>query len=676
MQFIKNYKSRRAPPLLFLVVLVIAFGLQIPKLGFYWDDWPPILIGKMQGTHMYWEFYQFDRPFSAWTYVALFPILGSNPVSWQMITLVIRWLTTVFFWLTAQEIWPAYKKQAVWAALLFAIYPTFDQQAISVAFSQHWISYLFYVISVWGMIKMVRTKEVAYAPLSYALAGVQLWTMEYFAGLELLRPIFLLIVAGESVRGWRKRINFTLKRWWPYLIIFVAFNFWRIFLLEFPEEDPNPLVILNLLQENPINGLWYLFKLSFRDTVYILFSVWSKTIARSSLELDSSFFRIAIGLSILSASVVWFALSYLRGESNDAHHKPEIGWGIQAMIVGIIAVILGSMPAWVADREITLSFYSSRFALGSMLGASLFLVGLLEWITPRNFVKVTLVSVLIALSTNYHVRTTDLYRESWEWQKQFYWQLFWRAPFIELNTPLISDNEVLLYAGGYATAMGLNLAYGEGTQPENLSYWFFALDDRLEGQINRFRNGKTLQGKLRNLEFSGESSDSLIINYDGKRCLHVLADERAENASLPASLQQALPASNLGRIQPKTEKLPPDPTIFGPEPDHTWCYYYEKAELSRQDQNWEQIATIGNQVIDAGYTPYDPIEWFVFIEGYGLSGDIEQAGSLTQDLFKARNDFGPLLCELWDSMVYRQQAEISLAHEWELLQEKLTCPAE
>lgn len=625
---------------------------------------------------MYWEFYQFDRPFSAWTYVALFPILETKPISWQIFTLIVRWLTTVFVWLTVQGIWPTYKKQAVWAALLFAIYPTFDQQAISVAFSQHWICYLFYVASVWGMIKAIRTKAIRYALLSYALAGVQLWTMEYYAGLELLRPIFLLIIASETEQAWGKRINFTLKKWWPYLIIFLVFTYWRIFLLEFPEEDPNPLVVLNLLQENPINGLWHLFKKSFRDTVYILFSVWSKTITRSSVELDSPFFRITIGLSLLSASIIWLALLFLRGKRNDDHPKLAIRWGIQAMAVGLTAVILGAMPAWIADREITLSFYSSRFALGSMLGASLFYVGLLEWITPRNIVKVTLISILIALSTNYHIRTIDLYRASWEWQKQFYWQLYWRAPFIEPNTPLISDNEVLLYAGGYATAMGLNLSYGEGTQPANLSYWFFALDDRMEGQINRFRNSKALRGTLRNLAFSGESSDSLIINYDGRRCLHVLVDERAENALLPASLQQALPASNLSRIRPKTEKLPPDPRIFGPEPDHTWCYFYEKAELSRQVQNWEQIAYRGNQVLAAGYIPYDPIEWFVFIEGYGLSGNIEQAEQLSQSVFNARNDLSPLLCELWDSMVNRQKAEISLAHAWEMLQEKLTCPAE
>jgi hypothetical protein len=419
-----------------------------------------------------------------------------------------------------------------------------------------------------------------------------------------------------------------------------------------------------------------LFEVSIQDTVYTLFGVWNKTIQGRALELDSPFFRVAIGISLLSGCISWFALSFLCSEKHKAYPVSPMKWGLQAMALGFIALILGALPAWMTGREMTASFYSSRFALASMFGASLFFVGLLEWITPRYFVKITLVSLLIAVTTNYHLRTNDLYRISWDWQKDFYWQLYWRAPYIEPNTPLISDNEVLLYAGGYATAMGINLTYSEGAQPADLGYWFFNLDDKLEGQINQFRNQKALQGKLRNMNFSGESSDSLVIDFDGKSCLHVLADRRAENALLPDALQQVLPASNLSRIQPVTEKLPPDPHIFGPEPDHTWCYYYEKAELARQIEDWEQVAYLGDEAIRVGYTPYDPFEWFVFIEGYGLSGRVEPATAITQDVFNARSDYGPALCELWQEMANQPPAQATLSSAWELLQKDLSCQSE
>ncbi|MGB7875189.1 MAG: hypothetical protein WBL25_12460 [Anaerolineales bacterium] len=669
-------KNKWTPPWLFLVVLTFAFGLLLPKLGFYWDDWPPILIEKMQAAHMFWEFYQYDRPISAWTYVVLFPILGIKPLAWQIFTLGVRWLTTVFVWLTFRELWPAYRKQAVWAALLFALYPSFDQQAISVAFSQHWICYLFYVASVWAMIKAVRTKVFAYAIVSYVLALTQLWTMEYFAGLELLRPFILLILASETKEHWRQRFGFILKKWWPFLVIFAAFSYWRVFLLEFPGEDPNPIVIFTQLRENPLTALWQFFEVAFQDSVYTLFGVWNKTIEGRSLELDSSFFRNVIVLSFLSAGMAWFTLSSLRAERKDAYPKPGMKWGHQAMALGLIALLLGALPAWMAGRETTASFFSSRFSLGSMFGASLFLIGLLEWVTPRFIVKITLISALILVSTNYHLRTNDLYWASWEAQKQFYWQLYWRAPYIEPDTPLISDNEVLLYAGGYATAMGINLTYHEGAQPENMAYWFFVLDDKLEGQMFRFRNRNALEGKLRNLSFIGESTDSLIINYNGQSCLHVLEEGRAENTLLPAPIQQILPVSDLSRIRPETDRLPPAPDIFGPEPDHSWCYHFEKAELARQAQDWESVVQLGDEALNTGYSPFDPIEWFVFIEGYGLNGNVDQAASITQEVFEAREAYGPALCRLWKEMANQQPESANLQDEWKSLQDSPLCQTE
>ncbi|MGD8403538.1 MAG: hypothetical protein PVJ21_07750 [Anaerolineales bacterium] len=676
MTFLTKHKRNWLPPLLFLAVLIFAFGVLLPGLGFYWDDWPPILIEKMQNTQNFWEFYQYDRPFSAWTYVVLFPILGVKPLAWQIFTLGLRWLTTVFVWLSLREIWPTHRKQAIWAALIFAIYPSFDQQAISVAFSQHWICYLFYVASIWAMVKAVRTNTIAYGLLSYILAAIQLWTMEYFAALELLRPFVLLIPASETKEGWGKRLVFMLKRWLPYLVIFSAFVYWRMFLLEFPGEDPNPIIIFDQLRESPLTALWQFFELSFQDTLFTLFGVWNQTIRGRAIELDSPFFRLVIGISFLSAGVVWYALSSLRSKENDANPENAVQWGYQAMALGLTALLLGALPAWMAGRETTASFYSSRFSLASMFGAGLFIVGLLEWITPRYFVKITLVSTMILVTTNYHLRINDGYRDSWDAQKKFYWQLYWRAPYIEPNTPLISDNEVLLYAGGYATAMGMNLIYHEGALPENMAYWLFVLDDRLEGQMFRFRNQNSLEGELRNLHFSGESTDSLIIDNSNQGCLQVYADGRAENSLLSDALQQIVPVSDLSRIHPETDRLPPDPDIFGPEPDHTWCYYYEKADLARQLEGWEQVTRLGDEAINAGYAASDPKEWFVFIVGYGLTGNVDQAAALTQQVFETRGDYGLALCDLWKELADQRPGDIPLQNEWQALQGSSLCQTE
>jgi hypothetical protein len=70
-----------AVPAILLAAVFISFGLLIPFLGFYWDDWPVIYMTHTQGTAGFWDFYQYDRPISAWTYIVFSPILGTRALA-------------------------------------------------------------------------------------------------------------------------------------------------------------------------------------------------------------------------------------------------------------------------------------------------------------------------------------------------------------------------------------------------------------------------------------------------------------------------------------------------------------------------------------------------------------------------------------------------------------------
>src|SRR5512133_2723134 len=106
--------SDKTFPFIFLAVCLLAYGIFIPWLGFYWDDWPVILMGKFFGTKAYSDFYIYDRPFSAWTYIVSLPMLGLRPLAWQIFTLLLRFLTGLFFWLTLRRIWPQQRIQTAW----------------------------------------------------------------------------------------------------------------------------------------------------------------------------------------------------------------------------------------------------------------------------------------------------------------------------------------------------------------------------------------------------------------------------------------------------------------------------------------------------------------------------------------------------------------------------------
>ena len=123
-------------PFILLLVVFITFGLLIPDLGFYWDDWAKTLVDKVFGPSGYWDYYAEDRPLSGWTHILLNAILGDRPLNWHVFTLIMRWLSACGLWVCMIGVWPKHKMQAVLTAILFSVFPIFTLQSIPVTFHQ------------------------------------------------------------------------------------------------------------------------------------------------------------------------------------------------------------------------------------------------------------------------------------------------------------------------------------------------------------------------------------------------------------------------------------------------------------------------------------------------------------------------------------------------------------
>jgi hypothetical protein len=90
------------------------------------------------------------------------------------------------------------------------------------------------------------------------------------------------------------------------------------------------------------------------------------------------------------------------------------------------------------------------------------------------------------------------------------------------------------------------------------------------------------------------------------------------------------------------------PRVYGPEPQRGWCYYFEKGDLARQFGDWETVTRLGDEAFKLNDHPNNPVERFVFIEGYAHVGDWDRALKLSKESYKVSKDFvGPLLCQLW-----------------------------
>jgi hypothetical protein len=645
--------DRWKEPGLLLFLLFLAFGLQIASLGFYFDDWP--VIYQIKTSSNFWTFYRYDRPFSAWTYYLLAPLLGTQPLLWHLTTLILRWLTCVALWWTLQMVWPHHRRDATWVAALFAVYPVFFQQSISVAYSQHFMTYALFFISCGTMLAAIRNRKGMWwlGGISLLSAATHIFTMEYFWGLELVRPFLIWFALGEQQKTSREKFTQVVRHWLPYLVILIAallirHNYFANTTII--DDDPNALRLLDMVRNDPGPGILHLFEMVAKDFVYLMFTAWSKTLAPNLIDFRSPSSNFTWFLVLLTIFILWFTL--WRNEPSGGKPAKRLSWGNQALILGVVIYLVGTAPIWVTDEFISAGMYSDRFGLPAMWAGSMILVGLLTHISLPKRYRSLLISILIALSIGAHFRTSNDYRWDWVQQKRFFWQLYWRVPSLEPNTALFADGTVFTYVGDYPLSFAINTAYSQPTVQNDLPYWFFELDRGFHQESERYLAGARVKGNLRNFTFEGNSLNSIVLDYNfGKgNCLWLLDENDRFNVSLPGLTWEALPLSNFGRILPANG---PDRAayaqVFGSEPDHDWCFYFQKASYARQNGDWEAIIQMEPTLESQGYQPNNQLEWTPFIQAHAALGHWEMAKKITLNAYRRSPITQKSFCGLWST---------------------------
>ncbi|MEW6242159.1 MAG: hypothetical protein AB1564_15250, partial [Chloroflexota bacterium] len=325
-------------------------------------------------------------------------------------------------------------------------------------------------------------------------------------------------------------------------------------------------------------------------------------------------------------------------------------FALSAISLGLVSIFFAGWPFWLIDFPPSLAHPASRFTLPFMFGVSLLLAGLLELISPQ-FVRVALAAALIGLAAGRQALWADSYRADWVTQKNLFWQMTWRAPALAPNTTVLVNEWALNYYSDISLAGALNWIYAPGLKDgEPIPYVLFYPTNRKDGALPVLQpdlpvNYDYLAGK-----FAGNTSQVVVFFFKPPACLRLLDPEiDADNHFIPDEtlLREAAALSSLEWILPGGDARPPQ--VYDPEPTHGWCYYFERADLARQQGDWEQVVELGNVAFELDDHPNDPVERFVFIEGYAHTGDWARAQELSLDSYRVSREFvGPMLCRLWD----------------------------
>ncbi|HLF90001.1 MAG TPA: hypothetical protein VI451_13715 [Anaerolineales bacterium] len=665
-------------PIALFVVCIGTFGLLTPDLGFFQDDWPILNYQMLGGTPGLWELHLHQsRPFAMWVYQLAFSLIGGKRLLWQLLTLTLRALTVWVMWQALVEIWPMHKRQATMAALLFAVYPLFLLQPLAVTFLIHWFGYLIYAISLWAMARAFREpgKFWGYLLLAVIASGLHMFSVEYYVGLELARPLILWFLIDNNLPP-RKRLQTVMKCWAPFAGMLIFFASYRVYWMPRPSEgfDQNPPQMLFDLLQSPVSILFELVKIAFKDGVQILVSVWGNVFTPASWDLSRPAHLLAFGIAFVIGIGAYVYLRFLRVQ------EPEPGEDSpapkQMLLLGTALTLLGPLPAWITYQTITANnpLWSNRFGLGSMIGAVLVVVALLEIAVLLKY-RTPILCALLTFTAAFHLLYTNDYRWSATKQSLFYYQLSWRAPYIEPGTAILSDGEIFNYMGEYPTSFALGILYQKPDDvPQNPKYWFFGLNKHFETDFEELVEGKQISSRTYTANFTGDSHQSLVIYFEPEKdqCLWVLNPDDYEIQALPRITRDVMTISNLSTIHAEASH-PPDPDIFGPELPHIWCYYYQKADLARQFEDWEQIPALWKQAKQQGYKPANGVEYLPFIKGFAHTGDWEMAEKLTADAKVFAQGINPQLCLTWVQL--ENEIPFSEARDTALsaIREKLNC---
>jgi hypothetical protein len=285
--------------------------------------------------------------------------------------------------------------------------------------------------------------------------------------------------------------------------------------------------------------------------------------------------------------------------------------------VGLIGAIGALVPIIFGGREITYVLSGDRFSYPGAVSASIFLVGLISFLN-RHVVTEVVFSIMVFLSILTQFSNNAIYKLNYLQTNNTWWQLAWRIPQI-VPTTMISGN----------IEYGMNDEDYTFWGPANLIYYptigsvVITSEILSESTLPHFIAREHGTYSRKNFSYEHDFRNLLIISKVSESCVHLIDGKHPEFSEYDAeTLREAGKLSDLSLVDIASSFNPqPRIDLFGPEPDKGWCYYYQKAQLERQQGNWQKIADYGHATFEAEYYPSDPMEWLVFLQAFSYMND-------------------------------------------------------
>jgi tetratricopeptide (TPR) repeat protein len=650
-----GFSSRQAPMALLALCLVSYLPL-IYRLGFYWDDWPSIWFYHLWGPNGYLQSFASDRPSLAWVFMLTTSLLGESTVGWQIFGLLTRWLASLTFRWLLLGVWPHYKPQVFAAAALFAVYPGFSQQYIAVTYSNAFLVMTLALFSLGSMVWALRLPRWRWPLLAASLLAqaASLAMTEYFYGWEALRPLLLWLAQHPTdEKKPRARPRDTLWRWAPHLLVGLPFFIDRLFFHKTPRGE---ITLFNQFFANPAAALSDLLQTLITDFFEVNFLAWFRRLdLRFIFGFEQTILAWFLAVVVGGGLLTFIYLMKQQDESSNSQRKGErpnpIRWAMQALLIGGYAFFVSGWTIWATNLHIELIFPWDRFTLILMPGSALLTSGLIALLTRRRWQSALLLATIIGLAAGLQFQHRLVYRQEWLSQRNFLWQLAWRAPAIQPGSVLLTSELPFTFYSDNSLSAPLNWMYAPENRSQDMQYLLYDVEARLGIDLPAIEADQEIRTRYRATLFQGSTSQAIVVFYDPPRCVKVI--DPAVDRFLPVKplyIREMTPLSQPSLIQPYAEpSAAPPQHVLGPEPPPSWCYYFEKAELYGQSGEWEAAAKAADQAlkINKHFTEKNVSELFPFIEAFARTDRWQEAVELSLKAYQIWDKTQYPLCDYW-----------------------------
>lgn len=627
--------SSKSSLYLFVVLAVVGVLVYLPlagQMGYYKDDWFLIFDAHTQGADFFHEIYKIDRPARAYVMQFVYNLFGDRVIYYHLSAYLFRLLASwALFW-ALDMIWPKYKKPNFLIALLLLIYPGFLSQFNPIDYQAQILSLFLAFASIAFTVKAIKVQATAprliWIGLSIVTGIIYPALVEYMLGLEVLRlSLIVQIVIQENGSAPKETIKKVVRLWWPFLSAPILFLIWRFFFFETERRATDLGAQFGQLFASPLTGLWWLVNW-IQDGLRVVFLAWAVPFYNLAFDLRLKDFLTGMGLAV--AAVLLVLLGLRKPNAETFADETDTNWKKQIVLTGLLTALLALLPVIVVNRHADFGDYS-RYSLASAAGVAMIVTVFVLSIASARL-RIALIAILVFVSSFTHYANAVYAVQVAENMRDFWWQVAWRAPDIQPGTTLVANYPVGAIQEDYFVWGPANFIYYPEKQNEIPIKLTLPAAVPTDDVILQIIVGKGEETPLRRgNELTRNFGNVLVMTQAGENSCVRLLDGRSPDLSIgdPHKILLIAPHSELDNVITSEDQPVPPASIFGSEPEHDWCFYYQKADLARQRGDWEEVARLGAEAEKLGLHPNDQIELMPFLQAYAFLEDQKQVKGIS-----------------------------------------------